>query len=218
MSNVLDFLQHKANLKIDNTTEPTDLRGTVFLTYVKSIISLINYFNTQYESVFNHSQQSIAHSSVVRSPQHMFINLPKLCEHTIHICGNVVYPTAPGAAPLDELSPFCISNEIADKFLMCCLSEYNKNVFSSYTVEPVVEIANNQIVITTRCINENKNITLICDWAVDKDNGIMRFVITVKLFVPVSDDPYSNLDHIYAIDMLTYCTSLISQYTQSQFL
>jgi len=215
MTNVIDFHQYKIDKCVDNTTEPTDARGVCYLSVIKNLIQLLVYFQQKYGFVFIFSGTKIVpYSSVQMTPSNFFVRLPEMISHGLRIQGSFRNPFMNNFRGEE-----CSKKKFRAELIFSFLKEYKdgmfnvtlQNILHMYCFDCQCEESSNQVVYSFKGGNNSQNMTLIFTWE-DSDDPQVPFEIEFKLWVPVTGNQFEDLDHIYALDVVTYSQHLLRQF------
>lgn len=224
MTQVLDFCAHLEKKKQNEIqTTAIDRRVTVFLEVIKRIIVFLQTTKRLIpEFTFCHNIRSETFRDVNFQSQQLFVKLPNLIKHSVILHGFLPYTIQPKEGDDPEKMKTDYVTMFNTHVLQCIMSEDFLNALNVYTIVPEVERTPNKIVIKIQCINTNDIVMVTIDF--DPDSLGISFKMFVDLYVTVEQNTVdmhkqlNNLDHIYAVDLLSYCASLLQWHTGSKLI
>lgn len=212
MGKVLDFHQARAALTIDESTNSTDARGVFYFEIAKQLIFALSQLQTKY--VFNYifsGVKIVPYSAIGLTSSNFFVKPPDIISHGIK-CQISVENTYLKDPEYSALEPI----KVCSAFIFDFLNEFHSLVVTKeleslmhiYCFTMDIDNQPNKSAISFKGPNNSQNMTMILEWP-DQTSDNLTLTIDYKLWVPVTDNPLENLDHIYSIDMVNYIQNLI---------
>lgn len=212
MGKVLDFMQARAELTIDESTNSTDARGVFYFEIAKKLIFALSHLQTKY--IFNYIFSGIKitpFSAVGLTTSNFFVKLPDIVSHGLKFQISVEnsYLKDPEYATTD-LSQVCSSFifDFLNEFHSLIVTKELESLMHIYCFTMDIDNQPNKSAISFKGPNNSQNMTMILEWP-DQASDNLIVTIEYKLWIPVTDNPLENLDHVYAIDMVNYIQNLI---------
>ena len=197
MNKVLNFQEYKLQKEAENQTNSTDSRGVFYLLVVMNLVRIFqNLFLNEKLSRMTVHQSVRSFSTVPLIPDNFFVRLPQMISHGFTVRGYM-------QAELIE--------QVIDEFNQGIITNEFRRIAHVYCYAFTEERNEKQLILSFKGTNNSQDMTLIVSLEMAAADRVM-FDVTFNLWVPVSDNAYANLDHVYAIDMISYSILVMQKY------
>ncbi len=213
MGKVLDFQKAKLEKTTEESTNSTDARGVFYFEIAKNLIFALTDLQSSYAFNYIFSSTKITpYSAVNLSPSNFFVRPPDIIAHGIKLQISVenAYLKDPAYADMDKIvvcTSFIV--DFLNRFYSMVVSKELMDLMHVYCFTHEVDNQPNKSAVSFKGPNNSQNIILIFDW-LDQASDNLTVTIEYKLWVPVTENAFENLDHIYAIDMVNYIQKIIA--------
>lgn len=197
MSNVISFIEHKQKQYTDTIKNPINrylLLGNVFIDTLSKTVS-------EYNSAIEHIESAPMAIPETVDPDKLFVRLPASVYHS---SSSKIY-----FRNKNKLDTFL------NQYITLLTSKYVRDQLDMYAIDveliPQEETATINIVFSTNGIQTQLAMITIQHFS-SQHHNVDCCNITFTINLPISNNQYENLDHIYTIQLMNYISNFISEH------